>query len=370
MNYYIYKNQKICGPFTSAQLRNSDEFTPDDLVRPESCEDWVKLSKIDLSADENTIEQSAVQNSINEETEEILTTEYYEKYISSLVANFEKYLELLNNLNSLKNHKILQSEIKLISSAFEKHYSSLQENVSQFIEIRINEQKRIIEAEYYDLLDKEKTRISEEIRQSLLKQFELDYEIKLNKIRKDAEQNFYDQFAKYCKEAEEKYKSDYFKNSEELRAVIEPEIEKKYLDMFEAGKQDFINSAYSRLDEEYSKKFKTNLNTALLELEIDYALKFKRKVEQYDADFREKLKTEIYRETKETIMNSVLNEVKIEREKFKENCSYQLEADRKLLQKELENELFSMKRQLKDKADEYIHDQLSKYRGNLQENKL
>jgi len=39
---------------------------------------------------------------------------------------------------------------------------------------------------------------------------------------------------------------------------------------------------------------------------------------------------------------------------------YQLEADRKLLQKELENELLRTKKELKFKADEYISEQIKK----------
>ena len=65
------------------------------------------------------------------------------------------------------------------------------------------------------------------------------------------------------------------------------------------------------------------------------------------------------------MMNTILKEVKEERTKIKEDFQAQLDAEKRIMELELKNELLKNKEKLKLKADEYIKNEINKHKKNL-----
>ncbi|HPG30651.1 MAG TPA: hypothetical protein PKY81_07490 [bacterium] len=369
MKYHVFFNGKIIGPFTKQEILNNPEFTDEELVKEENSDNWFKLSiifkqSINALSTAQTSKQNVSGVNLNiEGNNNISVISDNEPDISDIFYKFlddlETYLNYRIELVSHKQKKI----IEILRKKFSRQIEKIHDNTGAFIELQIDEKKKIIENEFNVKFENYKKNISEEIKTALLKQFEIEYEIKINQIKKETEQKFYEDLNNYKNEIEEKYKSIYLKSKEELIEEIEPVIKSKYENEFNEKKQDFISEAFNRLESEYERKLKLNTGIIKLESAIDVSKKIKETIDGYDKTFREKLKEEIRIELKEEMMNGILKEIKIERLKIKEDYSAQLEAERKLLEIQLKEELTKSKKILKENADKYVEDQIKKKLG-------
>ncbi|MBP7653781.1 hypothetical protein KA977_10180 [Candidatus Dependentiae bacterium] len=362
MKYHVFFDNKIIGPFTKQEILTNPDFSEEELVKEESSDNWFKLGiifKKELSGSNNFISSNDTESKSEKKSDEIIN-DNAQQDISDIFYQFLDDLENYLNFKSDLNHYKFKKIFEFVSRDYKKHIEKIQNNTGAFIELRIDEKRKIIENEYKIQLETNKKNIYEEIKNNLLKQFEIEYEIKVNQIKKETEQKFFEDLNNYKKEIEEKYKSIYFKNREELTAEIEPVIKTKYEKEFNERKQEFINEAFNRLESEYDRKLKLNTGIIKLESVIDASKKIKETINSYDKNFRDKLKEEIRNELKEEMMSGILREVKIERQKIKEDYNAQLEAERKLLEIQLKEELVKSKKILKENADKYIEDQIKK----------
>ena len=370
MKYHVFFDGKIIGPFTKQEILNNPEFTDEELVKEENSDNWFKLSiifKNDATVSNNSEVLAAKKT---EELNSNIETKYQAKdYCNGVPDILDIFYKFLDDLESYFNYRLELASHKqkkigeFLRKKFLKQIEKIHDNSGAFIELQIDNKKKIIENEFAVKFENYKKQISEEIKNSLLKQFEIEYEIKINQFSKESERKFHEDLNNYKKEIEEKYKTIYQKNREELIDEIEPSIKSKYENEFNEKKQDFINEAFNRLESEYERKLKLNTGIIKLESEIDASKKIKSAINGYDRNFKEKLKEEIRTELKEEMMGGILREVKIERQKIKEDYSAQLEAERKLLEIQLKDELLKSKKILKENADKYVEDQIKKKLG-------
>jgi len=287
--------------------------------------------------------------------------------IYKLFNDFNDYLELKEELENFKLQKLLKTELKKIYSAYQK----LQNNISEIIEFKVKEKTIELELNYKKKLETEISEITKSLKSELIKEYEFDYELKLNKTKKELEQNYIEKLAAYKRDIENLYKTEYSQKKEELTKKLEPEIRNYYETEFQRKKQQFIDEAYSKLEKDYAERLKKEINIAKLEFAIDAAKAVRAQIEKYDLEFKKKVKDELFAEKKEEIMNQLLYEVKIERQKIKEDFEAQFDAERKLLEMQMKQELQQAKQKLKENADKYIAERLNAANiGNIDTSKL
>jgi hypothetical protein len=273
----------------------------------------------------------------------------------NLMQDFEEYLDLKDSLSSNKIKLICE----LIRKEYQNYIEKLNDRVGDFIEIKREENKRQLEIDFEERIIKEKSLLKQRISERLKEEFELDYELKLNNLKKEYDNKFLDKSSELKKTVEELYKNKYDKNKQEIIDEIQPVIENKYRVEFENKKQEYIEEAYSKIENEYQEKFRRQTKIYELETAIDYALKYKTSISLYNDKYNDELKKKLYKEMKDDMYNNVLFEVKKERAAFKENCQAQLEAERKMLELDLREELLKSKKRLKIEADKYIQSKLA-----------